>query len=118
VVQGRWGQKGYIFTAGEAVSGVAMIWGMVGMLDCFEACSDARQERYTFLMVGGMISVTVFRIWEIYDAFAGPGEHNRHLTQLRTRLGMPVPLYTRLSPYVAPNRDRDGGGFAGVALRF
>jgi hypothetical protein len=118
-IQGRWSQKGYIFTLGEGVSAGFMVWGMVGLLgDCFEGCSEQREDRYVLLMAGGAIAASVFRIWEIYDAFAGPGQHNRRVTELRTRLGMPVPLYTRLSPYVMPNHDREGGGVAGVSLRF
>lgn len=118
-VQGRWSQKGYIFTAGEGVSTGVMLYGFFELFgQCFEGCSQARQDRYEALFVGGLIADSVFRIWEVYDAFAGPGEHNRNLTALRARLGMPPPLYTRLHPYVTPSHDRDGGGFAGVSLQF
>lgn len=118
-VQGRWSQKGYIFTAGEGVSTAVIMWGFLGLFgECFEGCSQARQNRYEALLLGGVIADGVFRIWEVYDAFAGPGEHNRKLTALRARLGMAPPLYTRLRPFVVPNSDRDGGGIAGVSLRF
>jgi hypothetical protein len=32
------------------------------------------------------------------------------------RLGMPMPMYTRITPYVSPTRD--GGTVAGFSLRF
>jgi len=119
VVQGRWSQKGYIFTAGEGISGAVMVYAMVGLMgDCFEGCSEQREDRYVTLLAASAIAAGVFRIWEIYDAFAGPGEHNARLTQLRVRLGLPQPLYTRITPYIAPSRDRDGGGVAGISLRF
>jgi len=118
VIQGRWSQKGYIFTFGDIGSGVLMTWGMVGLLgDCFEGCSQQREDRYATMLVVGLIAGGVFRIWEIYDAFSGPGEHNRSLMALRSRLGMP-PMYSRLAPYVAPNHSGEGGGTAGVSFRF
>ena len=67
-------------------------------------------------LVGGLV-MGGFRIWETIDAFVVPPEHNRKLTQLRMRLGMPVPMYTRLTPYIAPPRDGTGG-VAGLSLRF
>jgi hypothetical protein len=118
-VQGRWSQKGYIFTFGDLASGAVMIYGMMGLLgDCFEGCSERREDRYVTLMVAGAIAGGVFRIWEIYDAFAGPGEHNRKVFELRARLGMPTPMYARVRPYVAPNVSGEGGGTAGISLRF
>ena len=118
-VQGRWSQTGYIFTFGDLGSAAVMMYGMIGLLgDCFEGCSEQRENRYVTLMVAGAIAGGIFRIWEIYDAFAAPGEHNRRLLQLRARLGMPTPMYARVRPYVAPSPSGEGGGTAGISLRF
>ena len=119
VIQGRWSRDGYIFTFGELASGGLMMWGMVGLLgNCFEGCSEQRESRYVTMMLIGAIAGGVFRIWEIYDAFSGPGKHNAQLFELRTRLGMPTPMYARITPYVAPNAAGEGGGTAGLSLRF
>ena len=120
-VQGRWSEKGYIFTLGEAASVGLIIWGVVGAVDescfdCYESNND-HDATYGVMIAGGVIGIMVFRIWEVVDAFAGPAEHNRKVTQLRYRLGMPVPRYTQLTPYVVPSRAGDGA-VAGFSLRF
>jgi hypothetical protein len=119
VVQGRWSRDGYIFTFGELGAGGLMMWGMVGLLgNCFEGCSEQREDRYVAMVLIGAVASGVFRIWEIYDAFSGPSAHNRKLFELRSRLGMPTPMYARMAPYVAPNAAGEGGGVAGLSLRF
>ncbi|HSD88967.1 MAG TPA: hypothetical protein VLB44_15675, partial [Kofleriaceae bacterium] len=80
-------------------------------------CSQQRQDRYATMFIGGMIGNAVFRIWEVIDAFTAPGAHNRSVDAVRMKVGLPL-RYGSLSPYVAPNRDRDGGGVAGVSFRF
>jgi hypothetical protein len=123
-VQGRWSRKGYIFTIGEGVSIGVMIYGVFQFSD--KCVSDPNATNQTCdrafsrgfgLMLGGMLALSVFRVWETVDAFIAPPQHNRELTELRTRLGMPVPMYSRARPYIAPTPD-GSGGMAGVALRF
>lgn len=125
-VQGRWSQKGYIFTFGEAASFGAMIYGMVTLVSAchgnddlyYEEYCDRRDERRgATLLIGGALALGVFRIWEVVDAFTGPAEHNRQVRALRARLGMHDYSYARqLRPYVVPAGD--GGGVAGVSMRF
>ncbi len=122
-IQGRWGDKGWIFTVGEGVSIVAMFYGVAKAFDCDgyydeynnydNDCSDSGAG----IMVAGLLSFTVFRVWETVDAFAAPSSHNRRVRQLRARLGLPVPMYSSLTPFVAPVRGGDGGT-AGLTLRF
>lgn len=123
-VQGRWSQKGYIFTVGELASFGAMIYGMTTLFgachgndDLYyeETCDRSAERRGATLMIGGLLSYSVFRIWGIVDAFAGPSEHNRQLRTLRGRLGY-QDAYVKVRPYVAPAGDN--GGVAGVSLRF
>ena len=126
-VQGRWGQKGYIFTIGELASFGAMIYGMVELVsacnDNFDdpyadtSCNETRERRGGVLMVGGLIGISVFRIWEIVDAFAGPSEHNRQLHALKMRLGMPDSYVRHVRPYIVPSAD-GGGAVAGIGMRF
>ncbi len=121
-VQGRWGEKGWIFTLGEGVSIAALFYGVVQALSCIDrnrtdgsgTCSGDEGVGVTLI---GFAGFSVFRVWETIDAFAAPPEHNRKVRALRARLGMPEPMYSRLTPYVSPTRDRDGGT-AGVTLRF
>lgn len=121
-VQGRWSEKGYIFTFGEIASFGAMLWGIQQLATAcdydyeygYDNCSENKERRGATLMVGGLIALSVFRIWEVVDAFTGPADHNRRLGALRGRLGYRDGYALR--PFVAPAGD--GGGLAGVAMRF
>jgi MFS family permease len=115
-VQGRWSDTGWIFTLGEAASITALMVGFVQSFnDCFaeENCDEGGGDG---LIVAGFLGLVVFRVWEIADVIAGPPKHNRKLRELRMRMGMPQPMYTKITPYV--NKSRDGGGVAGLSFRF
>jgi hypothetical protein len=123
-VQGRWAQKGYIFTVGEIASFGAMIYGMAELFSAChgtddpyyeEPCNHSAERRGATMLIGGALALSVFRIWEIVDAFTAPSEHNRQLRALRGRLGY-QDGYARVRPYVAPAGD--SGGVAGISMRF
>lgn len=117
-VQGRWSDTGWVFTLGETASIAAVIAGAVAIaddcLDIDENCDDANDSAGTGLLVAGIIGISVFRIWEIVDAFAGPSSHNARVRELRMRVGAPQPYY---GPYFAPPKDGTGG-VAGLTIRF
>jgi hypothetical protein len=115
-VQGRFMERGYLFAIGDAVTGFIFINGFVKLMYCFEGCSEAQENNAVNWLIVGALSAGVVRTWEIVDAAVGPSTHNRKLRALHMRLGMQQPMYTRLSPYLGPTRD--GGGVAGVSLRF
>lgn len=117
-VQGRYGDTGWIFTIGEVASLTALIVGIGQTFeDCFEIDNTCNDDRGEGLMIGGLIGLIAFRVWEVADAFGGPSSHNRKVRELRMRLGMPQPMFTkRVLPYV--NRTRDQGATAGVVFRF
>lgn len=121
-VQGRYGDTGWIFTVGEAGSSVALISGVIKTLDsCFDTFESRCEDNSTgqVLLIGGLIGLVVFRVWEVADAIGGPPRHNTRVRQLRMRLGMPPTGFARrLQPYVAPPLSRDGGATAGLTLRF
>ena len=121
-VQGRWSEKGYIFTLGEGASLAVLIWGVVRLARAEDRCFDdptcrSSSDEGVGMVLAGMAGLTVFRVWEIYDAFAGPAEHNRKLRALQMRLGMPVPI-ARVSPFLTSPKGDTGGAVAGVTLRF
>jgi hypothetical protein len=119
-VQGRWSDKGWIFTVGEGVSLLAMFYGIAESFDCgYDEYGYDRncEDKGMGIFFAGILGFTVFRVWETVDAFAAPSAHNRKVRQLRARLGMPVPMYSGLTPFVAPVRNGDGGT-AGLTFRF
>ncbi len=105
-IQGRYLEKGWIFTAGEAVSTVMIVeW----LSECFhilgeDTCSDAQNG----WLVGGLVLGLGFRVWELVDVWSGPSAHNARVRQARWRAGLGFDL----GP--APG----GGAAAGLTLRF
>jgi hypothetical protein len=119
-IQGRFGDTGWIFALGETASFAAFIIGLGQVVgDCaFDSpdCGDGNGAGAGLLLVG-LIGVGVFHIWGIVDSIAGPSRHNRRVRDLRMRLGQPMHYYQgRIEPFL--HKSRDGGGFAGVTLRF
>lgn len=117
-IQGRFGDTGWIFALGTAASFTAFIVGL-GQLagDCAVDSPDCDENGDgAVLALVGMVGVGVFHIWGIVDAIAGPSRHNRRVRDLRMRVGQPMYYQGRIEPYF--HKSRDGGGVAGVTLRF
>ena len=118
-IQGRWSDRGWIFTLGQGASAVAMIYGMTTLLgECWHDPECPAEGRGVGLMVIGGLGFGVFYIWGAIDAFAVPPEHNRKVRELRMRLGMPIPMYARVAPYVTSPKGDTGGAIGGLTLRF
>lgn len=110
-VQGRWGERGWIFTLGELGSVAAIVYGVTRICT---GCDDRQNDDALTLVFGGLLAYAGFHIWSIADAAIGPARHNDRVRALKLRLGIPV--HARVVPYV--NRTRDGGGVAGLGFRF
>lgn len=116
-VQGRWSDTGWIFTFGELAAGGLLIYGIVGISDDLADDATNRDDRdchncVSYIVVGAL-AISALRLWGTIDALAAPSSHNRRVREVRMKAGMP--MYS-LRPYVGPGRD--GGGVAGVSLRF
>jgi hypothetical protein len=120
-VQGRWSERGYIFTFGEIGTFALMMYGAVQLIDdCSNIdgrCSNSNNSNGTGALVAGLVGYSVFRIWDIVDSISGPAEHNARLRDLRIRTGYrPMGTYGRIKPFVAPGHDE--GVTAGISFRF
>jgi hypothetical protein len=115
--QGRWGDTGWIFTIGEIASMALIIRGAAGIGDDIvdDRESDRECTQCISYIVIGAIALSGLRLWGTIDAIAAPSSHNARVREVRMKAGIPMPYYS-LAPYVAPTRD--GGGTAGVTLRF
>ena len=128
LLEGRWGERGWIFTVGEPLALAMMIKGLEsnattvcespdpdrpGSHDCH---SEGHSERSKWMAIGGLVAFVGLRTWEIVDSYTGPVERNRKVRHLRALSGM-NPQQVRLAPYLAPTAD-GAGGMAGVATRF
>ncbi len=115
--QGRFREKGWVFFAGELVTGYAWFWSLfqcVGDID-----DDNDDDCNETMLVGSMFAFAALHIWEIADVWGHPVLHNRKWRRLRNRLQQQQgPYYPRprWGVYAAPGKQ--GGGVAGVVVRF
>jgi len=117
-IQGRWSDTGWIFTLGELGTMTLM---MAAAIDAIDDCGVNDQCQDTDdnveMIVASVLGFTVFRVWSVADAIAGPNAHNRRVRDIKMRVGIPVQLGERVRPFV--HRTRDGGGAtAGLSLSF
>lgn len=107
-IQGRYLDKGWIFTVGELSSAV-LIFASLG--DCW----DSSSERWGSCSGGGvalgLTGFLAFRIWEIIDVWAAPIEINRRYRELQQRRGSRVSW----TPLIAPTKD---GAVLGLKMTF
>jgi hypothetical protein len=124
-VEGRWHDTGWIFSLGESASLAAIIGGAIGIVNCEgvdpaqTSCTGGDAMSGGFL-IGGLIALTGFRIWEVVDAFVGPSGHNERVHELRRRYGYRDYNYARnITPYMSRPQAASGDGMtAGLTLRF
>ncbi len=116
-IQGRWLERGWIFTVGEIGSYILILSSIphFGSDDrCDADCNDddSAVQRLWF----GAIAWLGFRIWGFSDSISGPIEKNRRYRKVRAKLGFPHGQYAA-SPYFLP-AARGDGATAGVTFRF
>ena len=83
-IQGRWLERGWIFTAGDLAATAMMVAGpiLAFSYDCNAAC----MHRGEALALGGSLLALGLRIWQASDAFVVPARHNARVRELRRRL--------------------------------
>lgn len=111
-VQGRYTEKGWIFTVGELAS-LAVL--MAGFGDCVDNWSSNKECNGSGgLVFAGVFGFVGFRIWEAVDAWAAPPEHNRRYRELKSRLLASEDTIT-FEPGFVPLA---GGGALGFRMTF
>lgn len=117
-VQGRWSDRGWIFTLGEAAS-IAM---MISSVDDWEddcsgfendTCGDAPNG--TFILA--YFALLTFRLWGTLDAAIVPTGHNRKVRRAQMKAYGGRPMYYGATPFIVP-AARGDGATAGFTLRF
>lgn len=105
-IQGRWSDRGWVFTLGETASVGLIITGAI-RLD---------QTDNGGVLVAGILGLVGFRIWEIVDLWVGPALHNQRVRDVYRKYGIgPHTPVIGARPFVQPT---DGGGIGGLALSF
>lgn len=107
-IQGRYSDKGWIFTAGELGS-VAV--ALAGAGDCVSSYNSNNNSCSGGLVVLGVAGYIGFRIWEIIDVWAAPPEINRRYRELKMQMKPGVTF----SPILGPTKD---GAVAGIQMTF
>ncbi|MBE7454631.1 MAG: hypothetical protein HS111_38945 [Kofleriaceae bacterium] len=77
VVQGRWRERGWIFTVGEVVA--------FGFIAAAAVESDLSAPLVGALAAVGWGGYLGLRVWEVTDAVTGPPRHNRRVRTLQAR---------------------------------
>jgi hypothetical protein len=112
-IQGRWTEKGWVFTVADTASTAFL---MTTLVSCSIAASEerAREDRCVAGFILSVAAYTGFRIWETVDLWVAPPRHNRRLYDLQRRMGYrSAPSY---GFFVAPTGS--SSGVAGLSLRF
>ncbi|CAN5668119.1 hypothetical protein BH11MYX1_BH11MYX1_58040 [soil metagenome] len=108
-IEGRYGETGWIFTAGEAVAVAGFAIGLHegGIQDPCDAChpnkSAALLALSSLLVLGGL------RLWEVADAIEAPREANARLRRMQAPTGA--------MPFVVPSSN-GVGAVAGLSMGF
>lgn len=113
-VQGRYMEKGWIFTVGELAS-IAVF--AAGMGDCVASTWSSNKDNCNGsggLLFAGAFGYVGFRIWEAVDAWATPPEQNRRYRELKSRLPASEDTIT-FEPGFMPLA---GGGALGLRVTF
>lgn len=115
-VEGRWGDRGWIFTVGEPVSLGLMIYGLgKSASSCASEDGSSCGTSGVGYLATGAIAYTGLRLWEVVDAFVAPVGHNRRVRAAKLRAGM-NPMYSA-APYIAPAQSGNGT-VGGLSLSF
>jgi hypothetical protein len=110
VLQGRWLERGWLFTLSQIAGLVILSYGHDRALDeCAvgERCTSTGVRFY----VAGWVLFAGGWIGGVLDAYITPTRRNNRLLDIRRRA-----YHSRLIPYVAPARG--DGAVAGVSFRF
>lgn len=118
VVQGRWSEQGWIFTAGEAASLGAALVGIAGCAGRGISGSDDCTDGQSFLIVGGVLGYIGFRIWEIVDVWATPPSQNRKYKELKKYIQGETKKDVKTSLDLVPIFDPYLGNGLAFNLRF
>lgn len=136
-VQGRWSERGWIFTFGEAAGIALMVYGANqekplcdyntpalearGVLAgssgraTQDSCGFGVRDDARWMIYAGLGTYVALHIWEIVDSIAGPVEHNRQVRALRRRAGQQSGEVV-VAPFLVPSHE--GGAMAGLSARF
>jgi hypothetical protein len=118
-MQGRWLERGWIFTLAEPVAAGAVLYAWYRSSDGFPFYRDQTAScgsQCDWMFFGGLAALAGLRTWEVVDAFAVPPAHNRRVRKLQARI---APGSFAVQPYLAPLRahGRDAT-VAGVSIAF
>ena len=99
-IQGRWLDRGWIYTTGEVTS---LIVASAGLVNCVDDGADDNDCNSSAITVG-LLGYVGFKIAEIYDVWVGGARYRERYDRLRGR----IEKTSSLSPFM----KSQGGGLA------
>ena len=109
-VQGRYLQKGWIFTVGEVASAYVVLDGL-GKCGLTAAIYNNGTCSGTENIVAGVAVFLGFKIWEIIDAWSGSNHQKKNDEKQNSTNTQPMDIFPLLEA-------RSDGVIAGVNIRF
>ncbi|MGE0761708.1 MAG: hypothetical protein AB7N80_00375 [Bdellovibrionales bacterium] len=109
-IQGRYSEKGWIFTVGELGSLAVLMAGLEDCVLVFSEDDDEECDRKAGLVAIGALGYMGFHLWEIFDVWWGPYDHNNRYRLIRSRVD-----YWNMNGYLAPTKD---GAMVGLQITF
>lgn len=107
-IQGRYTEKGWIFTVGELGSIGVLYMGVGRCVNSWDWDSKCDSS----LIMAGLIGFVFFRIWEIVDVWATPPMINQKYRNLKKMMG---PNHSDFETLLLPEKD---GGRLALQWRF
>lgn len=107
-IQGRWLERGWIFTGGEMVTGVI---GLVGAFGCHEPPHTSQSDSACYWPYAFLAAFTALKVWEIVDVWYEPYAHDQRYRELRHKLHRA----SRLRAVITPTNS---GAFLALQYQF
>ncbi len=111
-LQGRYLETGWKFTVGEAAAYGMVLYGAIQLADQ----DPRRNSGAETLLIGGVLSFGILRVWEVVDTLVAPSAYNRRYRAIRSKAygGQSPPRYGLF----VTKGGAQGGGTAGFSMRF
>ena len=113
-IQGRWKDKGWIFSAGETLGAGLMIASGSSCMggSMMEDNNDRNGSGGNIALANpGMVTYLGFKVWEIVDIWTYPPAHNKRLKEIESAKSI------QTSIFMAPILDQRSSGLA-LHLKF
>jgi MFS family permease len=114
-IEGRYGERGWMFTVADTASGSILLVGLMGAVSSCDGEPRCHHDLAVGLAIGGAAVFLGSRAWQVVDAALAPAAQNARYRAAVAR--NPGYVEAKVLPYLVPSAAGQGA-VAGVSLRF